>query len=134
MSDPPNEHEGEVLRATLTVTGWEPESEEDVADTIERVTGVRVALDAGDLPLVVLDRALPDDARQAVIRLTAAGAETTLDETWIPRGKAHAPRATTACPSCGSTHTQPFSHAGPAARVNRKCTDCGHLFRSRTTP
>jgi hypothetical protein len=134
VTDPSNDHEGEVLRATVTVTGWEPESEEDVADTIERVTGVRVGLDADDLPLVVLDRALPDDARQAVVRLTAAGAETTLDETWIPRGEAHAPRATTTCPSCGSTHTQPFSHAGPAARVNRKCTDCGHLFRSRTTP
>jgi hypothetical protein len=134
LSDPPKEHEGEVLRATLTVTGWQPGSEEDVVDTIERVTGARVALEVAELPIVVLDRALPDDARQAVVRLTAAGAEVTLDETWTPRGEAHAPRATTACPSCGSAHTQPFSHAGPAARVNRKCTDCGHLFKSRTTP
>lgn len=134
MSDPPKEHEGEVLRATLTVTGWQPGTEEDVADTIERVTGARVALDVASLPIVVLDRALPDDARQAVVRLTAAGAEVRLDETWTPRGEAHAPRATTSCPSCGSAHTQPFSHAGPAARVNRKCTDCGHLFKNRTTP
>jgi DNA-directed RNA polymerase subunit RPC12/RpoP len=134
VSDPPKEHEGEVLRATLTVTGWRPGSEEDVADTIERVTGARVALEVAELPIVVLDRALPDDARQAEGRLTAAGAETTLDETWVPRGESHAPRATIACPSCGSAHTQPFSHAGPAARVNRKCTDCGHLFKNRTTP
>ena len=34
-----------------------------------------------------------------------------------------------ACPKCGSTRTQPFTHAGPAARVNMKCTNCGHLFR-----
>ena len=37
------------------------------------------------------------------------------------------------CPSCGSVHTQPFTHAGPGARVNMKCIDCGHLFRDRTT-
>jgi rubredoxin len=34
-----------------------------------------------------------------------------------------------ACPVCGSTRTQPFTHAGPGARVNMKCIDCGHLFR-----
>jgi hypothetical protein len=37
------------------------------------------------------------------------------------------------CPACGSAHTQPFTHAGPGARVNMKCIDCGHLFRDRTT-
>jgi rubredoxin len=36
-----------------------------------------------------------------------------------------------ACPSCGSAHTQPFTHAGPAARVNMKCLNCGHLFKHR---
>ena len=35
------------------------------------------------------------------------------------------------CPSCGSAHTQPFTHAGPGARVNMRCIDCGHLFRER---
>ncbi len=133
MSKPPAEHEGQVLRATVTVTGWEPGSEEDLADTIERVAGERVDVAMARVPLVVLDRALPEDARQAVTRLTAAGAETALEETWIARGEAHAERPRTTCPSCGSTHTQSFDHAGPAARVNRKCTDCGHLFRSWTT-
>lgn len=33
------------------------------------------------------------------------------------------------CPRCGSPHTQPFTHAGPGARVNMKCVDCGQLFR-----
>ena len=36
------------------------------------------------------------------------------------------------CPSCGSAHTQPFTHAGPGARLNMKCIDCGHLFREKT--
>jgi uncharacterized Zn finger protein len=36
-----------------------------------------------------------------------------------------------ACPSCGSTRTQPFIHAGPVARVNMKCLDCGTLFKYR---
>jgi hypothetical protein len=36
-----------------------------------------------------------------------------------------------ACPQCGSGRTQPFTHAGPVARVNMKCTDCGHLFKHR---
>ncbi len=31
---------------------------------------------------------------------------------------------------CGGLHTQPFTHAGAAARVNMKCIDCGHLFKA----
>ena len=34
------------------------------------------------------------------------------------------------CPSCGSGRTQPFTHAGPVARFNMKCTSCGHLFKA----
>jgi len=53
--------------------------------------------------------------------------------------RAHAPTADgaarpverPACPSCGSAHTQPFTHAGPGARVNMKCLDCGTLFKHR---
>jgi hypothetical protein len=36
------------------------------------------------------------------------------------------------CPVCGSTRTQPFGHAGPAARVNMRCLSCGHQFRDKT--
>ncbi|MDP9327932.1 MAG: hypothetical protein M3P10_06975 [Actinomycetota bacterium] len=50
----------------------------------------------------------------------------------VPVQPQHAPMpARPACPSCGSAHTQPFTHAGPAARVNMKCLDCGHLFKHR---
>ena len=33
------------------------------------------------------------------------------------------------CPMCGSRRTQPFTHAGPGARVNTKCLACGQLFK-----
>ena len=46
-------------------------------------------------------------------------------------GRAAPPAARPACPSCGSGHTQPFTHAGPGARVNMKCLDCGTLFKHR---
>jgi len=134
MSDRPTDHDGEVLRVTVSVTDWEPGSDEDVADTIERLTGERVDADRTALPIVVLDRALPDDARQAVARLTAAGAGISVEEIWTTRGESHTQRPRIACPNCGSTHTQAFGHAGPAARVDRKCTDCGHLFKSRGKP
>jgi superfamily II DNA/RNA helicase len=39
------------------------------------------------------------------------------------------PRPRPACPSCGSGHTQPFTHGGPGARLNMTCIDCGNLFR-----
>jgi hypothetical protein len=40
-----------------------------------------------------------------------------------------APPARMPCPACGSPRTQPFTHAGPAARVNMRCLRCGHQFR-----
>ena len=33
--------------------------------------------------------------------------------------------------SRGSRRTQPFTHGGPGARVNMKCTNCGHLFHAK---
>lgn len=46
-----------------------------------------------------------------------------------PRAPRSEPPPRPACPRCGSAHTQPFTHAGPGARVNMKCIDCGGLFR-----
>jgi len=42
-----------------------------------------------------------------------------------------APTPRMPCPFCGSAHTQPFTHAGPGARVNMRCMDCGHQFKDR---
>ena len=67
--------------------------------------------------------------------MDARAKELPLPEPETPNGAAGSDRARTeppprpACPRCGSAHTQPFSHAGPGARVNMKCIDCGQLFR-----
>ncbi|MGZ5297885.1 MAG: hypothetical protein ACXWYT_12740 [Actinomycetota bacterium] len=45
--------------------------------------------------------------------------------------KRKAPPPRPDCPHCGSPKTQPFKHAGPGARVNKKCTNCGHLFHAK---
>jgi len=53
-----------------------------------------------------------------------------VDQATMPEPKRElAPRPP--CPSCGSAHTQPFTHAGPGARLNMRCIDCGHLFREQ---
>jgi hypothetical protein len=61
------------------------------------------------------------------------GPESTGD-TDRPEPARHEPPPRPACPRCGSAHTQPFSHAGPGARVNMKCIDCGQLFRHPERP
>jgi hypothetical protein len=43
--------------------------------------------------------------------------------------KEPAPTPRLPCPFCGSARTQPFTHAGPGARVNMRCMDCGHQFK-----
>jgi uncharacterized OB-fold protein len=48
----------------------------------------------------------------------------------VTKGEQKVPPPRPACPFCGSAHTEPFTHAGPGARVNMKCTDCGHLFHA----
>jgi hypothetical protein len=121
----------QVLRSTVRVLGWPEGSEEDLADAIERVTGGRVDLTEVTLPYAVLEHALADEAEDARRRLAAAGADVAVDEAWVGRERAHDQPVRPTCPSCGSAHTQPFGHAGPAARVNMTCTDCGHLFRDR---
>ena len=133
MSDPPVDREGQVLRNSVLVTGWESGSEEDIADTIERMTGERIVIEGAAPPVMVLDRALPEEARNAAARLTTAGAEVTIEELWVARGEAQGVRTRQTCPVCGSPHVQRFDHAGPAGGVNRKCTECGHLFRIWTT-
>lgn len=121
----------QVLRATVTVLGWPESAEDDVEDAIERVTGERVGLDEVTPPYVVLGHVLVDQAEEARRRLAAAGADVLVDEAWVGRERARDQPSRPACPACGSAHTQPFGHAGPAARVNMTCRDCGHLFRDR---
>ncbi|MBI3648961.1 MAG: hypothetical protein HY240_09470 [Actinobacteria bacterium] len=82
------------------------------------------------LPVVVLAEASQEEAEAASALLRAAGGTATVEDVWTTRERAPDIRARPECPSCGSAHVQPFTHAGPAARVNMKCRNCGHLFRS----
>jgi hypothetical protein len=121
----------QVLRSTVRVLGWPEAARDDLEDAIERVSGDRVDLAGIALPYTVLGHVLPDQAEAARRRLEAAGAEVAVEEAWIGREQARDQPTRPSCPACGSAHTQPFGHAGPAARVNMTCTDCGHLFRDR---
>ena len=51
------------------------------------------------------------------------------DDEGREREKESRPSPRMACPFCGSSKTQPFTHAGPAARQNMRCLDCGHQFK-----
>ena len=62
---------------------------------------------------------------------TFRDATTSGTEAGVTREERKAPPPRPPCPLCGSSHTQPFPHAGPAARVNMQCTDCGHLFHAK---
>jgi hypothetical protein len=121
----------QVLRSTVTLHGWSAGSDEDVVDAIEHVSGSHVDLGEVTVPFAVLRFVLADEAEDARRRLRAAGGDVTVEEAWIGREQARDQRARPTCPSCGSVRTQPFAHAGPAARLNMACTDCGHLFRDR---
>jgi hypothetical protein len=120
----------QVLGAEVVLTGWQPGREHDLTEALEQINR-GVTLDTERLPLVVLGRTSVAKGGWARDLLAAAGGEVTVKDAWVTRDQAPDLRPRPACPSCGSSHTQPFTHAGPGARVNMKCTDCGHLFRSR---
>lgn len=116
-----------MLGAQVVLTGWHAGREDDVAQALERI-GPDLVLDVERLPLVVLPRTSVARGEWARDLLRAAGGKVVVKDAWVTRDQASDVRARPACPSCGSAHTQPFTHAGPVARVNMKCTDCGHLF------
>ena len=120
----------QLLGAEVVLTGWHPGREHDLTEALKQINP-GVTLDIERLPLVVLGRTSVAKGAWARDLLEAAGGEVTVKDAWVTRDQAQDVRPRPSCPSCGSLHTQPFTHAGPAARVNMKCTDCGHLFRSK---
>ena len=110
------------------LTGCRRGRERDLVQALEELSP-GVSYDAQGLPIVVLSRVSIERGDQVRGLLEAAGGKVTLRDAWVTRDRAADPPRP-ACPSCGSTRTQPFTHAGPVARVNMKCTNCGHLFRS----
>jgi hypothetical protein len=119
----------EVLGASVTLTGWLPGREADVTDALAKIITHEVSLDAAALPIVVLEKTSIENGERARASLEAAGAVVEIRDAWVTRDVVPDPRARPACPSCGSERTQPYTFAGPAGRVNMRCTNCGHLFK-----
>lgn len=123
----------QILGATVTLTGWLPGRDGEVTEVLELLVPGPVSLNAEALPLTVLERTSTEKAERAKALLEEAGGTVSVEEVWATREETREVRARPTCPSCGSARTQPFTHAGPAARVNMRCTDCGHTFRHRDT-
>lgn len=110
------------------LTAWSGDSEPQLTEVLEKISAP-VSLSADALPLVVLDHTSVAKAERAKELLERAGGTVSLEEVWVTREQAGDARPRPVCPTCGSTRTQPYLHAGPGARVNMKCNDCGQLFR-----
>ncbi|MEX0834156.1 MAG: hypothetical protein WD276_09860 [Actinomycetota bacterium] len=122
---------GQVLGASVTLTGWSDGRQADVAKALAEIMPSAVAPSEDSLPLLALETPSRDKAEWALDLLEAAGGAVSIARVWMAPEKGDNSRP--ACPSCGSKQTQPFTHAGPVARVNMKCTDCGHLFKVKST-
>jgi rubredoxin len=117
----------EILGARVIVTAIAAGREDDVAGALADLAH---AEPPASLPAVVVEKtsvAAGDQLREA---LEEAGATVEIEDAWVTRDEVPDDRPRPVCPSCGSTKTQPFLHAGPAARVNMRCRDCGHTFRA----
>ena len=121
----------EVLGGSVTIVGIAPGREDDVAAALASFPGAPTPPDLGALPLVILAKTSTEKAEEAAALLAAAGAEVAMQEVWVTREVAPDTRPRPACPSCGSTKTQPFTFSGSGGRANMKCTACGQLFKER---
>ena len=119
----------EILGAAVVLTGWAPERGDELSEALRELTAEDVDLGAIETPFVVVAKASLERAEAARTLLAGAGAEVELADAWVTRDSAPPAATRTPCPSCGSTKTQPYTHAGPAARKSMKCTTCGRTFR-----
>ena len=128
MGERPRRHD-EIRGATVVLTGWSPGREREIADALGAISTEPVDLDDVELPFVALPKVSLEKAEAARGLLIEAGGSVDLRDEWVTRDAPRpvAPRPT--CPFCGSTKTQPYTHAGPAARTSMKCTTCGQRFR-----
>ena len=116
------------------LTGWSPERRDEISRAVREVTSEDIDLTAAELPLVVVAKASLEKAEAARALLTKAGASVELEDAWVTRDTQRPVAARPECPFCGSARTQPYGHAGPAARKNMKCTTCGRTFRTASGP
>ena len=129
MSDRERRHD-EILGANVVLTGWGEGRERDVAETLDLLSNDPVDLDALELPYVVLAKVTLEKAERARRALEASGATVEMHDAWAIRDGATPSDPRPLCPFCGSTKTQRYTHAGPAAKPSFKCTTCGRRFRT----
>jgi hypothetical protein len=129
VSERPRRHD-EVLGASVVLLGWSAERRDDMAEALELLSPGPVDLDELEVPYLALERTSVQKAERARDLLEEAGGTVELRDAWVTRDTAPPEAARTPCPFCGSAATQPFTHAGPAARKRRKCTTCGRTFQT----
>ena len=128
MSDPKRRHD-EILGASVVLTGWASGREDEVAETLDLLSGRPVDLATIELPIAVLEKVSLEKAERARAALEASGATVETRDAWVIRDGAAPTQARPPCPFCGSTKTQRYTHAGPAAKPSFTCTTCGRRFR-----
>jgi hypothetical protein len=119
----------EILGATVVLTGWSEGREDEVAEALDRISKEPVDLPGVGLPYVALPKVSLEKAEAARAILVEAGGSVVLEDAWVTRDTPRPVAPRPACPFCGSVKTQPYTHAGPAARPSMKCTTCGKRFR-----
>ncbi len=132
MGDRPRRHD-EIKGATVLLTGWSAGREADIAEALGLISTKSVDLDDAHLPIVALPKTTLEKAEAARALLVEAGGSVDLEDAWVTRDAPRPVAARPVCPFCGSTKTQPYTHAGPAARTSMKCTTCGQRFRVTTS-
>ena len=128
MSNRPRRRD-EIKGATVLLTGWSDGREREVADALGKISATQVELDRLELPFVALSKTSLEKAEAARALLLEAGGSVDLEDAWVKRDAPRPVAARPVCPFCGSAKTQPYTHAGPAARASMKCTTCGQRFR-----
>jgi hypothetical protein len=124
----PRRHD-EIRGATVLLTGWSRGREREIAEALGTISTRPVDLDDVELPFVALPKVTLEKAEAARDLLVDAGGSVDLRDEWVTRDAPRPIAARPTCPFCGSTKTQPFTHAGPAARTSMTCTTCGQRFR-----
>lgn len=133
MGDQPRRRD-EILGATVLLTGWSQGREEEIAEALGQISMKQVDLETVELPFIVLPKVSLEKAEDARALLLAAGGSVELEDAWVTRDASRTTTSRPVCPFCGSAKTQPYTHAGPAARTSMKCTTCGQRFRVAASP
>jgi|SRR3990172_4200639 len=119
----------EILGASVLLTGWSKGREGEVAEALDLISKEPVDLVGIDLPYMALAKVSLEKADAARAVLEEAGATVAVEDAWVIRDAPRPVASRPACPFCGSAKTQPYTHAGPAAKPSMKCTTCGQRFR-----